>query len=75
MYCIRLKKAVPEAETIEETEEKAEEEETKYQIFFEAGEHGMILAEAEGAEKAASFMQEVEKAEELVSVTAEAEEG
>ena len=35
----------------------------------------MILAEAEGAEKAASFMQEVEKAEELVSVTAEAEEG
>ena len=62
-----------ESEIIEETEEAGEEELTKVQIFFEASEHGTISAE--GFENVPSLIQEAEKAEELVSVSANADEG
>ncbi|MBQ1346667.1 MAG: hypothetical protein IIY65_01585 [Erysipelotrichaceae bacterium] len=67
------KEEIPESEEIKETEEEKEAE--IFKIYFEAAEHGTIIAEAEGAEAAAAFYVEAEKAEDLVSVTANAEEG
>ncbi len=63
-----------EQEKIEELEE-LEEDEIKFQIFFEASEHGTIVLAAEGSAKEVSIKQEVIKEEELISVNAEAEEG
>ena len=73
----------PEA-ALEETEVKAEveseeeavaetEEEIVYVIYFEASENGLILADPDHPVK--EFRQEVKAKEELVSVTAKADEG